>query len=381
MIKTLIAHTAEMDDPGSAVSEILKQLKMEKNLLRNSVGIMACYIDFMKNGIVRAICEHMPFDVVGINTLGSAVSESGGQLLLSLAVLTSDDVFFSAGISDPLDRGYEKSLADLYNNAAVKLPDRPALMLTFAPLFHEVSQDHLVRCFSELSGNVPVFGVVAADYGVFFENPLVLFNGETYDTSLGMVLLSGSITPRFTFSGISEKRVMQRKAVATLAEDNLLKEINEVPALQYLESLGFVKNGKFEGGSTIPLVVDYNDGTPPSLRTIVSITPEGYLLLAGGIAKNCAFGVGVIDFDYIVETAEELASEVRDCDFLLIGSCIARNFVLEWNNLAEIDCIRSRLAATPFLFIYSSGEFCPVKTENGRLVNRFHNLTLVSCAF
>ncbi|MDR1622455.1 MAG: FIST C-terminal domain-containing protein [Synergistaceae bacterium] len=382
MIKTLIAHTAEMDDPESAVAEILGQLELEKCLLKNSVGIMACYLDFMKNEVVRAICERLPFDVVGVNTLGSAVSEAGGQLLLTLAVLTSDDVFFSAGVSEPLSRNYEEPLADLYNKASSKLPDKPALMLTFAPLTHEPSQDHFLRCLEAVSsGKVPIFGLVAADYSTSHENPLVLFNGETYGKSFAMLLISGNINPRFTFSGISEKRVMQRKGVITSAEDNILKEINDVPAMQYMESLGFVKDGKFKGALTIPLVVDYNNGTPPFLRAILNPTPEGYLLLAGAVPENGILGVGVIDPDYILETAAELTREVRDYDFLLIGSCIARTFVLEWDNLTEMDRIRSRLAAAPFLFIYSYGEFCPVETGDGRLVNRFHNLTLVSCAF
>jgi hypothetical protein len=284
-------------------------------------------------------------------------------------------------VSEPLGRDYETSLTDLYHKVSDKLPDKPVLMLTFAPMFHEIPQDHFMRCLNEVSGAVPIFGLVAADYNVSRPNPLVLFGGETYDRSFATILISGNITPKFTFSGIPEEKVMRRKAVVTKVEDNVLKEINDVPALQYMESLGFVENGKFKGTVTIPLVVDYNDGTPPSLRTIVKPTPEGYLLLTGAIPENCAFGVGVIDSEYILETAEELTREVRDYDFLLIGSCLARNFVLEWDNMAEIACIQSRLGGTPFLFLYSFGEFCPVKTENGRIINRFHNLTLVSCAF
>jgi hypothetical protein len=226
-----------------------------------------------------------------------------------------------------------------------------------------------------------MFGLVAADFWVSHQNPLVLFNGEAYGTSLGMILISGNVTPRFTVSCISEEKIMQRKAVVTKAEGNALKELNDVPVMEYMESLGFVENGKFKGAMTIPLIVDYNDGTPPFLRTIANATSEGHLLLAGAIAENSTFGVGVIDSDYIRETAMELTREVRDYDFLLIASCVARNFVLEWDNLAEIDCIRRGLDAAPFLFVYSCGEFCPVKTDDGRFVNRFHNLTLVSCAF
>ncbi|MDR1979250.1 MAG: FIST C-terminal domain-containing protein [Synergistaceae bacterium] len=381
MIKTLIAHTTEMDDQELAVAEILEQLEIEKNLRRNSVGIMSCYLEFMENEIVRAICERMPFDVVGVNALGSATSGEGGEMVLSLAVLTSDDVFFSAGVSEPLSRDYEKSLAKLYEETASGLTDKPALMLAFAPFFCEIAPDCFLDCLDGASGGVPIFGLAASDYSTEFRKPMVLFNGETYDKSFAILLIAGNIKPRFTSSSIPEEKVMQRKAVITKAEGNLLKEINGVPAIQYMESLGFVKDGKFKGLRTIPLVVDYNDGTPSVLRTIASPTPEGYLILAGAVAENRAFGVGVIDSGHIMETATELANEVRDYNFLLIASCIARNFVLDWDNMAEITRIRSRLGAAPFLFVYAGGEFCPVKAEDGRLMNRFHNLTLVSCAF
>jgi hypothetical protein len=34
----------------------------------------------------------------------------------------------------------------------------------------------------------------------------------------------------------------------------------------------------------------------------------------------------------------------------------------------------------PFLFAYAGGEICPLYTQNGRLVNRFHNMTAIGCA-
>ena len=65
MIKALTAYTSEVDDVEAAVSEILEQLKPGFGLLKNSIGILACYADFVSSGAVRKICAALPFDVVG----------------------------------------------------------------------------------------------------------------------------------------------------------------------------------------------------------------------------------------------------------------------------------------------------------------------------
>ncbi|MDR2738996.1 MAG: hypothetical protein LBB68_04085 [Treponema sp.] len=72
MIKVLNACTAEIDDVDLAVSEILEQLDVPGNLRNNSIGIIACYYEFIETGVVAEICKRLPFDVVGCTTLGNA---------------------------------------------------------------------------------------------------------------------------------------------------------------------------------------------------------------------------------------------------------------------------------------------------------------------
>ena len=47
MIKTLTAQTHEIDDVELAVSEILEQLNVGEKLLKNTVGILTCYTEFI----------------------------------------------------------------------------------------------------------------------------------------------------------------------------------------------------------------------------------------------------------------------------------------------------------------------------------------------
>jgi len=382
MIKTLIAQISELDNPEQAVSEILDQLDIERNLHKNSVGLMACYQDFIENGIVKAICERLPFDVAGINTLNSATSKGEGPLTLSLTVLTSDDVFFSVGLSAPLTHNHEDSLRELYERTSAKHRDKPSLILAFAPASqHSTAGDYMVDALDTASGGVPIFGMMPSDFTTFLRKPLVIFNGQAYEDSMAVVLISGQVNPRFTCMAIPEEKTLKRKAVITSSQGNILKEINGSPAIDYLKSIGLVKDKRLVSTLTIFLVIYHDDGTEPVVRTILALTPEGYPILGGLAPEGCTIGIGTLDPSDVLNMASQTTESLGKYDFVFIASCITRNFILEWNSMAEIKLFQSGLGENaPFLFAYAAGEICPVRGIDDKLVNRFHNLTLVSCA-
>ena len=382
MIKTLIAQTSEVDDEGLAVSEILGQLNIGQNLKKNSVGIMTCYLDFIENGIVKAICEQLPFDVAGINTLNSATSGGEGPIALSLAVLTSDDVFFSAGVSAPLPRDYKDSIRELYEKTSAKHQDKPSLILAFAPVAqYSTAGDYLVDALDAASGGVPVFGMMPSDFTTDFRCPLIIFEGKTYKDSIAVILMSGQVNPKFIRMTIPEERTLKRKAIVTSSQGNILKEVNGSPALDYIKSLGLVEDDGLVSTQTIPLIVYNEDGSEPVARSIYALTPEGYPILGGLAPEGCTVGVGVIDHADVMSMISKMLGSLDECNFLLIASCMSRNFILGWDNMAEIKLAQSRLGKdVPFLFVYVAGELCPVHSADGKLVNRFHNLTLIGCA-
>jgi len=383
MIRTLTARTTELDDVESAVSEILEQLDLKKNLLRSSAGILTCYVDALETGLARALCDRLPFDVAGIDTMASATSRGGGQMLLSLSVLTSDEASFSVGISGSLLDEYEKPLTEFYERTSSMLPDRPSLMISFAPLPGTVSPDFMVRHLDAVSGGVPMFGPSPSDFGTFFRKPLVIFNGEGRRDSFAAVLVSGNINPKFTLSSIPGNKIMKRRAIVTASKANVLKEVNGIPVLEYMKSLGLERNGQIAGVQTIPLVVDFNDGTPPGVYAIYAQTPEGHVVLGGAVPVNSTIGIGTLDDKDVMETIARFEDAVteEDHDFLMVISCAVRNFALGWDNMAEIDHFRSRLGEAPFLFTYAGGEICPVQGADGGLLNRFHNTALAGCTF
>jgi hypothetical protein len=225
---------------------------------------------------------------------------------------------------------------------------------------------------------------VPSDFTITFRKPMVIFNGECYEKSFAAILVSGGVHPRFCISTVSQDKIINRKAIITASEDNTLKELDGAPAVEFLDSLGIVKKGRAVGLiGTIPLVIDFKDGTQPIVRLMSEVTPEGYLVLGGAAPVGCTLMIGGMDYDNVMQTLSEVVKEAtrEPCDVLLLFSCMTRNFILGLDNMDEINFARSNISGVPFLFTYSGGELCPVQGSEGSggLTNRFHNLTLAVC--
>jgi hypothetical protein len=384
MIKARIGRTGEIDDGEAAVSEVLAQLDIAHGLLKNSVGILTCHLEFMETGIVETLCGRLPFDVVGINTLSTATPGEGGPMLLAVTVLTSDDVFFSAGLSGALSREEDGAIRELFDKTAAALPEKPSLILTFSSLLADIGGgDWVVGELDRVSGGLPNFGTLAIDYTTRVRDPRIVFNGGTWNDRLAVILLCGNCKPRFSVTAISEDRLLKQRAVVTRSAGNIVMEINGIPAGAYFESLGLAREGRIGNINLIPLIIDFNDDAKPVARTIHAQTPEGYLVCGGAVPEGCSVTVGSIDGEDVTRTASgvigALGAEGRGC--MLFFSCAVRNFALGLDAAAEFRAVGEILKDDPYMFAYSGGEICPVMTGDGKLKNRFHNVSLAGCFF
>jgi hypothetical protein len=385
MIRTLTAQTLEIDDPEAAVAEILAQLDLGRRLLKNSVGIIACPQDFIEEGIVKALCNKLPFETVGITTLAAASPEGADQAMLGITVFTSGEVSFAAGLSKPLQRGREDLVGELYDHTAACLPEKPSLILLFSAFITNLSGDALVRVLDRASGEAPVFGTLAIDMSTGARPPRIIFNGEAWNDRMGLILLAGDFEPAFSVTSISKNKGIQQQTVITKSRENMILEINGMPVGAWFEATGLAPNGTLPASvlGQIPLLLDYDDQTGSVTRSILTQAPEGYLVCAGDVPENCSLSLGSLEARDLVSAsaaaAQTLAEEGRDG--ILLFSCAARNFALGLDYMAEIDAIRRELGpGRRYMFAYSGGEFCPVKTQEGKLKNRFHNATLISCS-
>jgi hypothetical protein len=338
----------------------------------------------METGIVKAICDALPFEVVGINTMSLAVAEEADQVLLAIMVFTSDDVSFTAALSDTLGDEPGKTIRDMYVNAKKTLPEEPSLALVFSPILMQLGGDALIRELDAASGGLPLFGALAIDFTTEIRDPRIIFNGETWNDKVAIILLAGNVEPKFSVTSISEEEFLRQKAVITKSAGNLLIEVNDMPVMQYFEGLGLARDGKFIGSSSqIPLVVDFNDGIKPVTRTIMAMLPNGQLICGGAVPENCSLTVGNVDkADVLRITAEAAEALLADNqDGILLFSCAGRNFALGLDTMAELKTAQEKLKGRIFMLAYAGGEICPVKTADGKLKNRFHNVSFISCSF
>jgi hypothetical protein len=386
MMKMLNACTAEIDDVDLAVSEILEQLDVPGNLLNNSIGIIACYYEFIETGVVAEICKRLPFDVVGCTTLGNSVRGICGLELLSISVLTGDDVFFSSAISAPLDPAdISSAVQGAYERALNGLKGDPAMILSYAPMMHSLGAVPILDTINRFGGGIPIFGTISCDSTATFRDCRTIYNGQATPDTLALVLLKGNVRPKFYVNTIPDENIQKLTGIITESDGCLVKRVNNMPFLDYLATTGLSKQGVIDSPSSFPIMINYNDNTKPACRALYMLTPEGYALLGGEAPVGAGVSIATMDYAGVLETAESAVKKAVASGVisgLLIYPCLSRNFILEANTDDEMKKIIETLGEHyPHQICYSGGEICPVSTGDGKLLNRIHNFTLVICAF
>ncbi len=390
MIHSFSALTHEVDDIDAAVSEILEQLDLggKNHLLKNTIGIVSCFADYIDSGVWTAVAEALPFELWGITTTASAASGQIGETMLSILVLTSDDVSFSAALSEPIVEASEEPFKALYEKALSKLPGRPSLTLSFSPLFSKLSINFYVECMSKISGGVPNFGAVTMDHNHDYHDAYILSNGEYSKNQFAVLLMHGDVSPSFYVGTISDEKVFPEKGIVTAAEGNILQMVNGKPALEYLLSLGLTQgdDGQILGINSFPIIIDHNDGTMPTIQAMLAITPEGYVVCGENVLTGSTLSIGFFNPDEIVATSGRTlkkALAAANHRTVLVYSCVSRYFALGYDSLKELEQLRKQTADTDMscMAAYAGGEICPVYGGDGKIVNRSHSNSFIICTF
>jgi hypothetical protein len=380
----LNACTGEIDDVEAAVSAIQGQLDLPRKLLSNSVGIIACHYEFINTGAVEELCKRLPFPVVGCTTLGSAVRDACGVEMLSISVLTSDDVVFSTALVENLDAlDILPAAGAVYQQAREDIGGDPDMILVYAPLMLSLGSVPIMKAINDLGGGIPVFGAISCDSTPDYHESRVIYNGTAAANTLALVLVKGNIRPRFYVNAIPEASIQKLTAVVTDSDGCLLKKVNDVPFLEYLESIGISKAGVLASTGSFPIMADYNDGSQPTGRAIYSTTAEGYALLGGEIPIGSTIAMANMDYKGVLETAEEAVKKAiasGHVSGLLMYPCLTRSLALGANSDDEMKKIAEALGGEyPYQICYAGGEICPVYAGDGNLLNRMHNFTYIIC--
>ncbi|MDR1579621.1 MAG: FIST C-terminal domain-containing protein [Synergistaceae bacterium] len=388
MIQSFSAYTTEIDDVELAVKELVERLDCEGKLRKNTVGIMSCFSDFIGTGVVKALRDTFPFDVLGVTTIANASAGQWGETMLCLLVLTSDDVEFVTGLSEPVPEEDSSALRLSYDEAARDRADRPSFMLGFFPLLSNAGVDFFVESMDEITGGLPVFGSLPVDHNADYCESRVIFNGEAWPDRAAFLLFYGNVEPRFYKGTLSADKIFPAEGIVTASTGNLIQSVNGKPTRDYLVSLGLTKNenGEIDGINSFPIIADYKDGAEPVVTSMLAMTPEGYAVCGRNVPVGSTFAIGRFLPEGIVATSAgtiEKALDGTQFRTALIFSCVGRYFSLLYDQSAEMEMVVSEMRdrGVSYMMAYSGGEVCPVRKDTDKLMNRAQSNTFIVCTF
>lgn len=386
MTKTFVAHTCELDDFEVALSDLKKGLNLDK-LLSNSIGIISCHYEFIESGLVKEVCDALPFDIAGTISSPVAVNDMQGELCMTIMLITSDELSFEVVLTPKLDNPKDV-VTKSFNQATQKYKNQqPGLIFAFAPFMAQNSGDDYINIITEVSNGTPCFGTLAVDDTADFSNCFMIHNGNAYMNQMSMVLVYGNIKPRFYVANISENKVLSKSAVITKSEGHIIKEVNGKTVDEFFEDLGLTKASETGYAmASLPFLLDYNDGTPKVSKIFITLTPERYALCAGAVPQGSTLYIASSDKSDVLSTTKEVTqqmlNDMQDASGVLIYSCISRSMTLGAEQLDEMKLVDDKLAnKLPYMMTYSGGEICPTVVSNNKATNRFHNNAFIACLF
>jgi hypothetical protein len=385
MIRLLTAFTFEMDDPVLAADEIRAQLDMEQGLLKNSAGLLFCSLDFIKSGIAEAVSKALPFEVIGCTTHGIAVPGAMSEVMLTVAVLTSDDAFFKTGVTDSLEMDGEIRIGELYERLTASPESSPSLVFVCHANLGYLSGNRAADILNGVSGGTPVFGTIALDETIGIRMPMIIHNGTAYSDRLALLTICGNAPEnRFTVKPLPAMNFYSQPALVTGARGNRLISINNIPAAEFMERVGIVSKGQINAAiQGFPLLVDNKDGTEPKSCAIHSVEDGGVLRCGSDIAEGATLKlVNQMQEEVLRSSAQfvEVIKRESGKKAHVVFSCFGRSAPLV-DLKDEMGLFQENMAGRSYVFIYSGGEFCPVYDAHGGIHNRFHQFSVISISF
>jgi len=238
MITMYTARTSEVDIFEDAIAQIKEQIDFSL-LKKHSGGIILCCMDFFESGMVKAICDALPFDVICMTSMANACKGGHGFYDLSLTILTSDEVRFTAGMVKGINSGnLEEKIQTLYDATKERASGEPSFIISFMPFLNDAAGYRMVAAADKASGGVPLWGALASSINFAVETVGVSCNGEMDTYGIAMMFLNGPVNPRFVLTSLPEYNISNTRGIITKSDGAMLMEINGTPVLEYFDYRG-----------------------------------------------------------------------------------------------------------------------------------------------
>jgi hypothetical protein len=382
MIKMITAFTSEADIADIAIAEILEQIDISK-LKKNTVAIVQCHSEFIKTGVLTAVCKALPFETVGISCSYTSVNGSTGPLALTVSVLTGDECHFKA-VSFSGTESKEAVLTSA-KEAAAKLADggeMPTMGLAYASFVSFVSGDKIVNAFSEGLPGIPLYGSLPISDELDFSDSYTIHNGEYTEYGGVFLGLYGDFKPTFKLTALSEGRVYKTQGIVEKVSENTVYQIDGMSAPDYIIAKGIATKETLGNIVAQPTIFTYPDGSV-IMRNVLSVDFEaGTFLLSGDVHEGAVIDFALISAADVKASATALISEIEDlfknASVVLFYSCATRLWSLGTDPTAEIEILARTLKNKKYQFAFSGGEIYPMLVD-GKYINTFQNNNLTAC--
>lgn len=382
MVSMYTARTSEIDEIDDAISEIKEQIDFT-SLKKNTGGLIFCHLDFIESGLVEALCQELPFPVIGMTSMASADEHGQSLYDLTLTVLTSDEVSFEVGMTGSIcNDNYEEEINRLYQNVRGQVNEDPSLIVTFIPYIRDVAGYEVVTAMDKACHGIPMWGSITNSIDFNYEQVYTVCNGKSLGAGLAMMFINGPVEPKFIVSSLPERNISNNRAIITKSNGALLHDVNDLPILKYLANAGLVITK--ENITTTPLMVYYDGAEEAVALGFYTLFEDGSVLTGGEMPEGTSFAVGNIDTQGILDSAEKGLQQILDYperQVTLMLPCVTRYIMLSPTQSAELEMIDEKLSTSgkPYMMGYSGGEICPMPGPDGKQHNRFHNYTFCAC--
>ena len=408
MLKCASIHTYEIDSPEIALRELEGRLYEQLDLLVHSVGVILCHPEFILSGVVEHIGRHFPFDIVGATSASQAVNGQAGELILTMFVMTSDDIRFVTGVTGPVLEddappeapptaegapatsesqilGVQAAVASAYASAAGGISEQPKLALIFPPMT-PLSGNVFINAWEKLIPGTPLFGTIATDDSTVFEGAETVYNEKTYKMGMPFVLCYGALNPRFLYGTFpsEDRRAILGRGEVTRSVGSIVYEIDGGKASDYFSRYGLSES--IDGFIFSPIIVDQKnredyDGMPV-MRGLAGISKDGAVNFRGDIDEGSFLTIMHVESRDVLPITGKIVQEIKtmpDVNGVVLFPCVVRRMVIMPEDpLAELRAIGENVdPGIPFMAGYAGGEICPTSVNNGVAANRFHNYSLI----
>ncbi len=396
-MKSLHAFTEEIDDLDEAIEELRAQIDASQ-LLKNTCAIIHCSSDLDVHELREKLANAFNFPFVGCTAMGMLSSEGFSQDSIVMLVLTADDCTFELGMTDEILNNDDMNLiSEKYTELASKNETSPGMIFAYAPLWHNLVNDSVVRILDNMSDGVPIFGGIASDSGWTLTDNYIFDNNNVSQTAVSMILVHGNIKPVFTIEHSTTGLTNSHKIV-TKSADNVVYELNNESILNYLEKIGINNPNSgvlldYLATPFISTLTTSDDDEIDVLRALAEINhEEESCRFLGSIDEGSELNMVLIskkDIEGSVKKAFddifEMIEKEKDYNYstILCSSCAARYTLIISDKNTEGKAYADRLPdGINVQGFYSYGEYCPAKgKKHGKLYNILSNETLAIVAF